>query len=285
MTQGWIKLHRKLLKWEWYHDSKMVHLFIYLLLSANHEPGRWRGIEIDRGQLVTGLHSLQKGTNLSIQTIRTCLSKLKKTQELTIQSTNRFSLITLCNYEDYQSNCDEANSPANKQLTNKQQTTNKQLTTNKNVKNEKNDKKTNSIFEESRKLYPGDKRGSETEFTYFTKTHKDWRDVLPLLKPAIEQQILWRKNANGEFRPAWKQFKSWIFNRIWELEVALGSQQPQICIIDKKPATKFQMDATGKKLFLCDDCLVAFKRTGRSAFGRMPSTEIERAVLDGKAKR
>ena len=75
------------------------------------------------------------------------------------------------------------------------------------------------VFEVARKLYDGSKLGLETEFTYFRKCHKDWREVLPKLKPAIEAQIRWRENAGDKFRPGWKGFSSWIYNRYWELEV------------------------------------------------------------------
>ncbi len=48
---GWIKLHRILLDWEWYKSPNMVHVFLHLILSANHEDGRWQGHEVKRGQL------------------------------------------------------------------------------------------------------------------------------------------------------------------------------------------------------------------------------------------
>ena len=143
--QGWIKLYRQLTKWEWYKDSRMVHLFIHLVLSANHEMKRWQGIKVDRGQLITGRKSLKNETGISEQTIRTCLNKLKSTGEITIQPTNRFSLITICQYETYNDNERQTNQPVNQppnqQLTNNQPTANQQLTTNKNVKNDKNVKK------------------------------------------------------------------------------------------------------------------------------------------------
>jgi hypothetical protein len=99
---GWIKVFRSLLDWEWYKKPNMVHLFIHLLLSANHESKKWQGIEIKRGQLVTGRKSLSKATGISERSIRTCLEMLKTTSELTIKTTNKYSIITICKYEDYQ---------------------------------------------------------------------------------------------------------------------------------------------------------------------------------------
>ena len=137
--QGWVTLHRKLIKWEWYQDSKMVHLFIHLLLIANHEPKNWRGVNINRGQVVTGLKSLNADTGISTQTLRTCLSRLEKAGNLTSKSTNRFRIITLCNYDTYQTKKETTNKPTNKQLTNNQQATNKQLTPNNNDNNDNNE--------------------------------------------------------------------------------------------------------------------------------------------------
>lgn len=139
--EGWIKIYRKLCQWEWYNISEMVHLFIHLLLNANRETGEWRGVKIERGQILTGLNSLHKDTNISYQTLRTCLKRLEKTKEINIQSTNRFSIITICNFESYQNIQQTSNNQSNKQLTSYQQTTNKQLTTNKNNNTEESKKK------------------------------------------------------------------------------------------------------------------------------------------------
>jgi hypothetical protein len=125
---GWIKVHRKMLQWEWFDDPNTFRLFMYLLMAANYKPSKWRGREIEVGQLLTGLYKLQENTGISIQSIRTSLDKLKSTGEITIQSTNRFRIITIVNYSSYQ-DIDKptnkpTNKPPNKQLTNNQQTTN-----------------------------------------------------------------------------------------------------------------------------------------------------------------
>lgn len=143
--EGWIKLHRKLINWEWYQDSNMVHLFIHLLLSANHKPGKWRGISIERGQLITGRNKLSEQTGISQQSIRTCLDKLKATSELTSKPTNKYTIITICNYDDYQIKDTDINQQINQQLTNNQPATNQQLTTNKNNNNKKKEKE--KVFE------------------------------------------------------------------------------------------------------------------------------------------
>ena len=88
MDNGWIKLHRKFLEWEWFDKPEMVQLFIFLLLSANHADNDWRGMTIKRGQLVTSYASIKEKTGLSVQTIRTCIRRLKSTSELTSKVTS-----------------------------------------------------------------------------------------------------------------------------------------------------------------------------------------------------
>lgn len=125
MNIGWIKLHRQFKDWEWYNKSEMVHLFIHCLIKSNFKEGNFQGIEVEKGSFITSLKHLSDETNISIQTIRTCLKKLQLTKEIDVKSTNKLTKITICKYESYQFESDEAN----KQLTNNQQTTNKQLTT------------------------------------------------------------------------------------------------------------------------------------------------------------
>ena len=125
MNIGWIKLHRQFKDWEWYNKSEMVHLFIHCLVKANFKDGNFQGIEVKKGSFITSIKHLSDETNISIQTIRTCLKKLQLTNEIEVKSTNKLTKITVCKYDSYQFESDEAN----KQLTNNQQTTNKQLTT------------------------------------------------------------------------------------------------------------------------------------------------------------
>ena len=139
-SNGWIKLHRDFTKFEWYQDANTMRLFLHLLITANHKKVKWQGNIIGRGQLITSHGNLANGLGLSIQNVRTSLLKLKKSENLTIKSTSKFTMISICNYDTYQSDDSPTNTPANRRLTDDQQTTNKPLTTNKNDKNEKNEK-------------------------------------------------------------------------------------------------------------------------------------------------
>ena len=143
-TNGWVKIHRKLLDWEWFDDSETFKLFIYILLSVNHEDRKWHGIVIKAGQMVTSYSKLAKELRLTPQSTRTRLEWLKSTGEITYQSTNKYGVVTVNNYLDYQT----TNTLANSQVTVKQQSTNNKQE----LKNEKNITVLNNTVHKSKDL-------------------------------------------------------------------------------------------------------------------------------------
>lgn len=96
-----------MLDWEWYGHPDMVTLWMHLLLSAAYKECcvriGYKYLDVNRGQLVTNRRKLARETGLSERQIRTCLCRLKASQEVTIKTTHKFSVITICNYDIYQS--------------------------------------------------------------------------------------------------------------------------------------------------------------------------------------
>jgi len=136
-----IKIHRKITERERYTNWNVVRLFFHCLLKANHADKNWQWINIDRWSFITSIEHLAIELKLSQQQIRTALTKLENTWELVKKSTNKYTLITLVKYSDY----NDWDNEDNKQITNQQQTNNKQITTTKNDKNSKNDKNNNFL--------------------------------------------------------------------------------------------------------------------------------------------
>ena len=151
MEQGYIKLFRQIVDWEWYDDIPTCRLFIHLLLKVNHVDRNWQGKKIERGSCITSFASLNAETKLSVEQIKRALKNLQKTGEIKKISTNQNTLIIVTKYDDYQcfANVDNKQTTNeqqedNMQKTNEQQTDNKRTTTNNNVKNIKNDKNNNN---------------------------------------------------------------------------------------------------------------------------------------------
>lgn len=117
---GWIKLHRAIQEWEWYTDVNTCHLFIHILLKATHQDYEWRGIKVKTGECICGRKELSYNSGLTEQQVRTSLDKLKKSKNVTIKTTNKYSIISIVNWEKYQDNNQQDNQP----ITNNQPTSN-----------------------------------------------------------------------------------------------------------------------------------------------------------------
>ena len=186
---GFIKIHRRLLKWEWYKDTNTKVLFLHCLLKANWKDGRFQGIEVPRGSFVTSLSTLSeelssKEQTFTVQNVRTSLKHLTLTGELTSKSYSKYRIITVNKYNEYQ----VANIVPNKQLTNSQQATNKQLTTIEEKKEKKEIYNTsNNIYAYTEKLF--ERILSATEKEEITK----WPDT-ELTMYAIKQAMLYGKS-------------------------------------------------------------------------------------------
>ena len=154
MNDGFIKLYRSITSWEWYQDQNTMAVFIHLLLKANWEDTRYRGHEVPKGSLVCGRKKLAKELGISEQSVRTSLEHLKSTNEIAIKPTNRFSIITIVNWEKYQG-CGDL---LTNKTTNKSPTTNQQLTTYKEYKNIRNKEEKN-------------------KFNQFQQTEYDWDEI------------------------------------------------------------------------------------------------------------
>ena len=153
---GFIKVHRKLLQWGWYQDYVVKDLFLHLLLTAAFQESQWMGQVIHKGQVITSYKHLSDDLGFSVKQIRTALDKLKSTGEVTSTSTNKYTIVTVVNWEEYQSfeikvASKTASQAANegqasgKQRANEGQASGKQRANEgqhrKNVKNDKNVKK------------------------------------------------------------------------------------------------------------------------------------------------
>ncbi len=117
---GFIKIDRKLTGWRWYRDANTFRVFFHLLLTANYESHDFENITVQRGQRVASRAALASELGISEQSVRTALRHLESTGEITSSGTSKFTVITINNYDKYQS--------VTSTLTNAQPTPNQQPT-------------------------------------------------------------------------------------------------------------------------------------------------------------
>lgn len=101
--EGWISLYKKFVNWEWYQDTNVKSVFIHLLLLASYEDKKWQGRVVKRGQVIISSGNLASDLKLTRQQVRTALKKLQSTDEISVESTNKYLVITIEKYSDYQS--------------------------------------------------------------------------------------------------------------------------------------------------------------------------------------
>lgn len=160
-TEGWIKLHRKIMDNPYYFSEAFTRsqAWIDLLIIANHKDNFFykRGIkvEVKRGQIGWDLENLAKRWRWSRGKAERFINELEKSLQIVRQKTNVSTLLSIVNYEQYQQD-DKSKSKANNKPEYKadgQQIAN-QTDTNKNEKNDNNEKKELYPFSDFWKAYP-----------------------------------------------------------------------------------------------------------------------------------
>ena len=144
MNESYIKLFRKFKEWEWYDDINTKVLFLHLLLSVNYKDKKWKGQEIKKGEIITSLNHLAEETHLTKQQIRTSLSRLKSTQEITYKTTHSYTHITIVNWRKYQCCEENITQQITHKSTNEQHSDNTAITLTKERKKER--KEENNIY-------------------------------------------------------------------------------------------------------------------------------------------
>ncbi len=153
MDNGFIVLWRKFSKTSFYRNSYTVHLAIHLLLKANHSAQKIifkdEEITIQRGECIIGRKTLVAETGINGSTAYKKLKILEKVGFCNNKSNNRFTIVTICNYNSYQ-NYKSGRQQQKEQLGNNWVTTREQLgNTNNNDNNDNNDNNKTHIHDDS----------------------------------------------------------------------------------------------------------------------------------------
>ena len=142
LENGFVKIYRSFLGWEWYDDINTSRVFLHLILTANYEDKEWHGITIKRGSRVSSWANLANETGLSVRQCRTAIHNLETTGEVTRSKSAKYTVFSIRNYDKFQVS-DKVN---DNETTSKRQATgqgNDKVTTSKRqqCKKDKKDKK------------------------------------------------------------------------------------------------------------------------------------------------
>lgn len=193
---GWIKLYRKFINWQWYGVINVRITFLHLLLMANHEDSFVYGVKVKRGQFLTSYDRLANAVGITNKQIRNALEKLKNTNEIGVKRAGNFTIITICNYDSYQCFEDEGGQTKGNQRADRGQTEGRQRATNNNDKNDNNDK--NIIYSCESELSPPNKKKTKEE------RKKEFAERLAEYKDQYTHEMLlafyeyWTESNEGE---------------------------------------------------------------------------------------
>ena len=134
---SYIKLDRDLLYSYSFANPNHLKIWIWLLIKANFKNAfiplnvgkGFKTIEVKRGQLIFGRNKAEEELGINGSLIYRTMLKFQELGQIDIEVNNHYSVITICNYDSYQSKLDEVEQPMNSKCTAKEQQVNNRRTT------------------------------------------------------------------------------------------------------------------------------------------------------------
>lgn len=99
---GWYKQSRSYPERPWFKDAQMVQLYDYLKSVAYVTDGIYNGVTIRRGSCPTTRAEMMEATGMSYKKVDRCLCALKNFGEIIVKGNNRFTVVTICDYDGSQ---------------------------------------------------------------------------------------------------------------------------------------------------------------------------------------
>lgn len=115
--KGWVKLSRGLIDSAIFTDEKTLKIWVWCLLkAAYHESDtiiNGSVVHLNKGQFIFGVHAASNALSMSVKCIRTRMLALEKLGMISRKPTNKFTIITICDWEQMQ--CEEPKKRGSKQ--------------------------------------------------------------------------------------------------------------------------------------------------------------------------
>lgn len=99
--ETYIKLDAGFSQWRWFKNTKTAIVYLWLLTSANREEEKLFSETVPRGSILTNNANIACECNMTIQNVRTALSNLQKTGEITRTYRNHYQIINITDFDKY----------------------------------------------------------------------------------------------------------------------------------------------------------------------------------------
>lgn len=104
--KSWIKLYRKILESPIFENEKALKVWIWCLVKATHKEREQlvgkQIVYLEKGQFVTGRKKASDELKMKDRTVYDYFKLLEELHMISINSNNKFSIITVEKWEDYQ---------------------------------------------------------------------------------------------------------------------------------------------------------------------------------------
>lgn len=248
---GWIKVWRSSLENGWLRNHKLWAFWCYCLLKASHKEhkvmiGRQQ-ITLQPGQFVFGRRVASQDTKLTEQQIRTALATLERLGNITVRTTNKYSVLTVVNWAFYQTHDEKITHSLNDPQPSKDHIQELENGISDNEKKEKREGSEQVHPSLSFSLYKEKVKGTDQEvtldadnvITYYLRKYKIYRgEVHPSLRPEQWQQII-----NGIFNIGGDECLKWE---------ALDPEALRV-MIDQHFETTYQDGCDYRLMHFCSD--------------------------------
>lgn len=252
--RNWVKISRDLRRHWIFSDAEYLKWWFDIICEASWDDTKQlvgsRLVELKRGQFIASLSYLCDRWHRSRSKVEPFLKMLIEDGMITKTVSHNISILTVVNYNQYQDSedadvCAIANKSGSIRYSNistqadahlcadldahpcatinkEDKEVKKDITVkNKQKVNEVTFSRTEQMFEDFRKAYPGRKRSHDTEFAAFKRKYKNWSEIVPLLMPAIQRLITYKAEAEaaGQWTANYANLSTWLYQARWEDEL------------------------------------------------------------------
>ena len=226
----WIKIHRSILNSYAFANPVSLKIWTWMLLKANYKPsyiplkvGKGTiSLKVERGQFVFGRFKAEEELGIDGSTIYRQLKKFEELEQIKIEPNNQYSIITVCNYDFYQSKKDSNEQQTNSQRTADEQQMNSRRTAGEHSIEELEGKEYKEVFNnyplpENFNGLPEIKVGSSIQLLKITKQVDVSTDDVNGLWEVFKDQNLTGKNHYHNQDAVYSHFINWIKDKKFDV--------------------------------------------------------------------